>query len=80
MPDNNLPHRLAFLKGRLTFANLTASLALFVALGGTSYAALQLPKNSVGATQITRNSVTSPKVKRGSLLRSDFKASGRLRP
>jgi hypothetical protein len=58
-------------------ALLVALLALFVALGGTSYAALKLPKNSVGAKQLKRNSVTSPKVKAGSLLLSDFKASER---
>jgi hypothetical protein len=50
-----------------------ALIALFVALGGTSYAATQLPKNSVGATQIKANAVTSPKVKDGSLLPGDFK-------
>lgn len=58
-------------------ALLVALLALFVALGGTSYAALKLPKNSVGAKQLKRNSVTSPKVKAGSLLLSDFNASER---
>jgi hypothetical protein len=57
--------RLAFLRGRLTFANLTALLALFVALRGTSYAALRLPKNSVGNKQLKKNSVTSTKVKPG---------------
>jgi hypothetical protein len=48
-----------------------------VALGGSSYAALALPKASVGAKQLKTNSVTSPKVKPGSLLTSDFKASQR---
>jgi hypothetical protein len=60
---------------RLSFANVLAILALFVALGGSSYAALQIPKNSVGTKQLKRNAVTSPKVKRGSLLVSDFRAS-----
>ena len=46
--------RFALLRDRLTFANLTALLALFVALGGTSYAAL-----SVGSEQIVNNSVSS---------------------
>jgi hypothetical protein len=32
----------------LTFANVIAVLALFIALGGGSYAALQVPKGSVG--------------------------------
>ena len=34
-----------------------ACLALFVALGGAGYAALQLPKNSVGSNQIKRGAV-----------------------
>jgi hypothetical protein len=60
-------------------AVLIAALALFVALGGSSYAALQLPKASVGTKQLKKNAVTSPKVKRGSLLLSDFKSSQRAR-
>ena len=58
-------------------ALLIALIALFVALGGTSYAALKLPKASVGSKQLKKNSVTSPKVKAGSLLLSDFKSSER---
>jgi len=38
-------------------------LALFVALGGTSYAAVGLPRNSVGAKQLMKNAVTSSKIK-----------------
>jgi hypothetical protein len=56
---------------------MVALLALFVALGGSSYAAIKLPKASVGPKQLKRNSVTSPKVKPGSLLLSDFKRSQR---
>lgn len=56
-------------------AMLVALLALFIALGGSSYAALRLPRNSVGSAQLKNNSVTSPKVKAGSLLLSDFQAS-----
>ena len=38
-----------------------ACIALTVALGGTSVAAIQaLPKNSVGTKQLKRNAVTSP--------------------
>ena len=58
---------------------LIAVVALFVALGGSSYAALTLPKASVGGKQLRKNAVTSPKVKPGSLLRSDFRASERSR-
>lgn len=50
-------------------------MALFIALGGTSYAAVKLPKNSVGSGQIKKNAVSSSKVKNGSLTKSDFKAS-----
>jgi len=59
---------------RLTFANVVSCLALFVALGGASYAAINLPKNSVGSKQLKKNSVTSAKVKNHSLKAVDFKA------
>jgi hypothetical protein len=52
-------------------------IALVVAMGGTSYAAIKLPKNSVGARQLRNNAVTSAKVRNGSLLKQDFK-SGQL--
>ena len=42
---------------RLSYANVVATLALFVALGGSSYAALKLPRNSVGAKQIRSGAV-----------------------
>jgi len=69
---------------KLTYANVIASLALFVALGGTSFAAFQLGKNSVKskniakeavhASDIANDAVSSAKVKDGSLLAGDFKA------
>lgn len=62
---------------RLSFANVISMVALFVALGGTGYAASTLAKNSVGSKQIKSNAVTSSKVKNGSLLSKDFK-SGQL--
>lgn len=37
---------------RLTYANVVATLALFIALGGASYAAIVLPANSVGPRQL----------------------------
>jgi hypothetical protein len=43
-------------------SNHLALLALFVALGGTSYAALGLPANSVGTRQIKRGAVTLSKI------------------
>jgi hypothetical protein len=72
---------------RLTYANVIATLALFVALGGSSYAAVELGKNSVKsenigkeqvkASDIAKNAVSSAKVKDASLLAKDFK-SGQL--
>jgi hypothetical protein len=56
----------AFLR-RATFSNVVAVLALFVALGGASYAATQLPKNSVGTKQLKKNAVTTAKIKRGAV-------------
>jgi hypothetical protein len=67
----------ARVRSRLTYANVLASLALFIALGGASYAAVQIPKASVGTKQLKRNAVTSPKVKPGSLQVSDFNAAQR---
>ncbi len=42
--------------------NTIALLALFIALGGTSYAAISLPRNSVGARQIRNHTVTPDKL------------------
>jgi hypothetical protein len=47
--------------------NTIALLALFVALGGTTYAATALPKNSVGTKQLKKNAVTNPKIKNGAV-------------
>jgi hypothetical protein len=65
-------------------AMLVALLALFVALGGSSYAVSQMPNNSVGSNQLKNNAVTtqkirngavtSSKVRNGSLMSADFKA------
>ena len=54
--------------------NHLAFLALFLALGGTSYAAVSLPRDSVGSQQIRQGAVTSSEVRNRSLLAEDFKA------
>ena len=64
-------------------ALVVAIIALIVALGGTSYAAFKLPKNSVGTKQLKKNAVTvkklrknsvnSAKVRNRSLLAKDFR-------
>jgi hypothetical protein len=43
-------------------SNLVAYIALFVALGGTSYAAIKLPANSVGTRQIKNHAITPIKL------------------
>lgn len=65
------------IQSNLTYANVIATLALFLALGGGAYAAFKLPKNSVGSKQIKAGAVNSSKVAEGSLLAGDFK-SGQL--
>jgi hypothetical protein len=64
-------------RSQVTFANVTSLIALFVALGGTTYAAVTLPKNSVTARQIKKGAVRTGEVKDGSLLAGDF-AAGQL--
>jgi hypothetical protein len=51
---------------------VVAIVALFVALGGTGYAALELPRHSVGQKQLKRNAVTTAKVENGTLRLKDF--------
>lgn len=53
--------------------------ALFVALGGTSYAVVQLPRNSVGSGQIRKGAVNSQKVRDRTLTLRDFRASERAK-
>lgn len=50
-------------------------LSLFVALGGTSYAVTQLPRNSIGTAQLKKNAVTGAKVMDGSLSGTDIDVS-----
>jgi hypothetical protein len=52
---------------RLTYANVVASLALFVALGGVSYAATSLPGGSVGPKQIRTEAVRTDKLADGAV-------------
>ncbi len=50
------------LRARLSYANVTATLALFLALTGTATAAIVLPRDSVGAEQIQTDAVRSPEI------------------
>jgi hypothetical protein len=71
------------LRSRLTYANVVATLALVLAIGGgTVYAALQLGKNDVKSKNIAKgavktsdlhaNAVTSPKLKDGTIAGDDI--------
>jgi hypothetical protein len=66
------------IRSGVTFSNVTALMALFVALGGTAYAAVKLPRNSVGATQIKKNGVRASEVRAGAVGTSEVK-NGSLR-
>jgi len=75
------------LRRGLTYANVMATIAVFLALGGASYAALKLGPNTVGSKNIIdgqvhradigKNAVDSSKVGDGKLLAKDF-AKGQL--
>ena len=58
------------LRPRLTYANVTATLALFVALGGSSYAALK-----ISGREIKAHTITGKNIKRNSLGRRQIKES-----
>ncbi|HEX3325223.1 MAG TPA: hypothetical protein VHR65_08865 [Solirubrobacterales bacterium] len=65
------------LRSKLTYANVIATIALFLALGGGAWAATSLPKNSIGTAQLRNGAVTGEKVRVGSLIAGDF-AEGEL--
>lgn len=62
------------IRKRLSYANVIATIALFVSLGGGAVAALRVPDNSVGTKQLKHNAVTGGKVRNGSLTGADVKA------
>lgn len=53
-------------------AMAVAMVALFVALGGTGYAALKLPPQSVGKKELKRNAVTTTKIDNGTIRLKDI--------
>lgn len=58
---------------KLSYSNVIATIALFVALGGAAVAA-GLPKNSVGPNQLKRGAVTAAKIRKQAV------TSGKLAP
>jgi hypothetical protein len=64
---------------RLSPSLVVAAIALSVSLTATGYAAVVLPKNSVGSDQLKAGAVTSAKVKDGTLQVTDFGRASRER-
>jgi Collagen triple helix repeat (20 copies) len=70
---------MSHLRGRVTYANVMATAAVFLALGGTSYAAVTITGKDVKDSSLTgrdvrNSSLTTNDIKDGSLLVADFKA------
>ena len=55
-------------------SNAVAYLALFIALGGVGWAAVKLPRNSVGAQQVKSGAIGTAEVRDRALLARDFGA------
>jgi Collagen triple helix repeat (20 copies) len=64
---------LARLRSRISFANVTSLMALFVALGGGAYAATVLEPDTVGPKHLKRGAVTSAKVRNETLRMADMR-------
>jgi hypothetical protein len=51
----------------LTYANIVATVAMFLAIGGGAYAVTSLPADSVGTIQLKKHAVTARKLARGAV-------------
>lgn len=64
-----------FLASKLTYANVMATIAVFLVLAGaTAVAAGHLGKNSVGSKQLKKNAVTTSKIKNAAVTGAKIKA------
>src|SRR4051794_22637094 len=64
------------LRSHLSYANVMATIAVFMVLGGGAYAAVKLPKNSVGTAQIKNKAVTKAKLAKGVAVKGDTGSQG----
>jgi hypothetical protein len=63
------------MKPKLTYANVTSTIALFIALtGATAYAATKLPDKSVGEFQLRPGAVTAEKLRKNAVTAPKIKA------
>jgi hypothetical protein len=58
---------MSWIRDRLSYANVMATIAVFLTLGGGAFAAIHLKKNSVTSSAIKKNAVTSVKIKNGAV-------------
>ena len=63
------------IRKHLSFGNVISVIALFVALGGASYAAVNLPKNSVGPKQIKKRAVRSKHINKNAVSASKIQGN-----
>src|SRR5215218_5468946 len=55
------------IRSHVTFANVMAAIAVFIAIGGTSYAAMSLPRNSVGERELKNRAVGAREIQSGAV-------------
>jgi hypothetical protein len=60
------------IRSRVTYGNIVATLAMFTAFGGTSYA-LTLPRNSISAKELAPGSVRASEIKDGAVLSREIR-------
>ena len=60
-------------RARVSYANTMSTLAVFIALGGTAWAATALPRNSVGSAQIRTGAVGTSEIRNNSIRSADIR-------
>ena len=68
---------IGWLRQRLTYANVAATAALVLVVGGTSYAAFTLPRDSAGPKQIRTGAVNSRHIDNRSIRLEDLGTGAR---
>jgi hypothetical protein len=63
------------IRSKLTYANVMATIAVFMVLTGIGFAVAALPKKSVGKRQLKNGAVTSRKIHKNAVVASKIKTS-----